>query len=118
MCAMMRVGENQMLKFLSAAGLALALTAGGTAGFATVAQAQGVELRVGPDGIRPVIREPRRERGRDRCSEREAREAARDSGLRDPEVVRVTERRVVVEGMTRRGPQRITFANRDGCPEM
>ncbi|KQR79430.1 hypothetical protein ASG25_18350 [Rhizobium sp. Leaf384] len=107
-----------MMKFFVSASMALAIAAGGSAGFAGIANAQGVELRVGPDGIRPVIREPRRERGRDRCGEREARAAARDSGLRDPEVVRVTERRVVVEGMTRRGPQRITFANRNGCPEI
>ncbi|PYE25282.1 hypothetical protein C8J32_104240 [Rhizobium sp. PP-CC-3A-592] len=116
--ATMRVGDIIMKRILASAGIALAIAAGGTAGFAGVANAQGVELRVGPDGIRPVIREPRRERGRDRCGEREARAAARESGLRDPEVVRVTERRVVVEGMTRRGPQRITFANRNGCPEI
>ncbi len=52
------------------------------------------------------------------CSEREARAAAREAGLRDPEVVRVTPGRVVVEGFTRRGPDRITFANERGCPEI
>jgi hypothetical protein len=31
-------------------------------------------------------------------------------------VVRVTSRSVTVEGMTRSGPDRITFANRRGCP--
>ncbi|WP_075627188.1 hypothetical protein [Xaviernesmea oryzae] len=109
-----------MLKSLTAASLALALAAG-SAGFATSALAQDVELRVGPDGIRPVIRD-NRDRGdrgmRDRCGQREARAAARDAGLRDPEVVRVTDRRVVVEGMTRRGPERISFANMRGCPEL
>lgn len=108
-----------------AAGLALTMTVAGV-GTVTPAAAQDVELRIGPDGVRPVIRDrdrdldrrgppPHRMRG---CSEREARAAARDMGLRDPEVVRVTPGRVVVEGFTRRGPQRVTFANERGCPEM
>ncbi|WP_423331483.1 hypothetical protein [Rhizobium wenxiniae] len=85
------------------------------------AAAQDVELRIGPDGVRPVIRDRDRDRYGDRdrdrgCSPGEARAAARDEGLRRPEVVRVTSRSVTVEGMTRRGPDRITFANRRGCP--
>ena len=88
------------------------------------ASAQDMELRIGPDGVRPVIRD--RDRDMDRrgpprmrgCSEREARAAAREAGLRDPEVVRVTPRRVVVEGYTRRGQDTITFANERGCPEI
>lgn len=84
---------------------------------AQLANAQDVQLRIGPDGIRPEIRDRDRDRRRG-CSEREARSAARDSGLRDPEVVRMTPTRVVVEGMTRRGPDRITFANERGCPEL
>lgn len=112
-----------MKKVLYIAGLALVFGIGGIVTPATVANAQDIELRIGPDGINPVIRDRdvdrrRVERKRDRCSERDARAAARDSGLRDPEVVRVTDRRVVVEGMTRRGPDRITFANVDGCPEI
>ena len=105
-----------MLKLVSTAGLAILM---GAASFGAAAQAQDLELRVGPDGVRPVIRDNRapsyRERG---CSEREARAAARESGLRDPEVVRVTDRSVVVRGFTRRGPERITFANEPGCPEI
>lgn len=112
-----------MLKAIKAAGLALTMVVAGIVS-ATPAGAQDVELRIGPDGVRPVIRDgyrddrrgpPPRMRG---CSEREARAAARDMGLRDPEVVRVTPGRVVVEGFTRRGPQRVTFANERGCPEM
>ncbi len=104
-----------MLKFVSAAGIALAMAATPLI-VATVAHAQGVELRIGPDGVRPIIRDDTR---RDRCGPREARAAARDSGLRDPQIVRVTDRRVVVEGFTRRGGvERITFANQDGCPEV
>lgn len=93
-------------------------------GLIVPASAQDLELRLGPDGVRPIIRD--RDSDRDRrgppprrgCSEREARAAARDAGLRDPEVVRVTPGRVVVEGYTRRGPDRITFANERGCPEI
>lgn len=100
-------------------GLAAILVAAATIVSIVPASAQDVELRIGPDGIRPVIRDNDRYRDRDRdrgCSPGEARAAARDEGLRRPEVVRVTRRSVIVEGMTRRGPDRITFANRRGCP--
>jgi len=84
--------------------------------FAAPAAAQDLELRIGPDGVRPVIRD-RDRRYRDRgCSPGEARAAALDEGLRRPQVVRVTDRTVTVEGYTRRGPELIRFANRRGCP--
>jgi hypothetical protein len=112
-----------MFRFASKAGAAAALSLVAAATFMTPATAQDLELRVGPDGIRPVIRDRDRDRDYDRvddrgrgCSPGEARAAARDEGLRSPEVVRVTSRSVTVEGMTRRGPDRITFANRRGCP--
>jgi hypothetical protein len=90
--------------------LAMAVLVAGTA-FVAPASAQDVELRIGPNGVRPVIRD--RDRG---CSAREARAAAIEEGLRRPQVVRITERSVTVEGFTRRGPERIRFANRRGCP--
>ncbi len=113
-----------MRKIIQVAGLAVTMAVSSVA-VSGVAQAQDVELRIGPDGVRPVIRDRDRDR-RDmerrsamrECSEREARAAARASGLRDPEVVRVTPRRVVVEGDTRRGTDTITFANQRGCPEI
>ena len=109
-----------MMKTVSAAGMALAIAAGSVLGTTVLSHAQDFELRIGPDGVRPIIRDRDRDRYeyRDRCGPREARAAARDFGLRDPWVVRETPRRVVVEGMTRRGPARITFANMDGCPEL
>ncbi len=82
--------------------------------FAAPASAQDVELRIGPDGVRPIIRDrDRRDRG---CSPREAQRAAREEGLRRAEVVRVTDRSVTVRGFTRRGPEQLRFANRRGCP--
>lgn len=102
-----------LITTLALAGLPLA------APFAATASAQGIELRIGPDGVRPVIRDrdlDRRDRNRG-CSPREARAAAAQEGLRRAEVVRVTDRSVTVRGFTRRGgPEQIRFANRRGCP--
>ncbi len=111
-----------MLKVIQVAGLTVTMAVSSVA-MSGFAQAQDVELRLGPDGVRPVIRDRDRDDRRGPpsmrgCSEREARAAARDSGLRDPEVVRVTPRRVVVQGYTRRGSDTITFANERGCPEI
>ncbi len=84
--------------------------------FAAPASAQDVELRIGPDGVRPIIRDRDRDR-RDRgCSPRAAQRAAQEEGLRRAEVVRVTDRSVTVRGFTRRGPEQLRFANRRGCP--
>ncbi|AOG08149.1 hypothetical protein [Agrobacterium sp. RAC06] len=97
---------------LALAGLPLA------APFAAPASAQGIELRIGPDGVRPIIRDRDRDR-RDRnrgCSPREAQRAAAEEGLRRAEVVRVTDRSITVRGFTRRGPGQLRFANRRGCP--
>lgn len=112
-----------MIRMIQATGMAFIMAV--TSGLPLVgASAQDMELRIGPDGVRPVIRDRDRDYRRGPpppmrgCSEREARAAARESGLRDPEVVRVTRSRVVVEGVTRRGPERITFANERGCPEI
>lgn len=114
-----------MFKNTTKIELSAALVISACAAFAVPAAAQDVELRLGPDGIRPVVRDREydrdrmRDRDRDRgCSPGEARATARDEGLRRPEVVRVTSRSVTVEGMTRSGPDRITFANRPGCPMM
>jgi hypothetical protein len=114
--------EDYMLKLLTSASFAFIVSIGAI-GTITPAAAQDVELRIGPDGVRPVIRDRDRDWDRDRdrdrgCSPREARRAARDEGFRNAEVVRVTRRSITVEGFTRRGPDRITFANRRGCPEI
>lgn len=114
-----------MRKVLTSASLALVVTVGSMVGGMSLASAQGLELQIGPDGVRPVPRD--RDRDRDRrgppprggCSEREALAAARDEGLHDVEVTRVTPRSVTVEGETRRGrTDTIRFANERGCPEL
>lgn len=108
-----------MIRIIQAVGLSVAMAVSGIALTAPSANAQGVELRIGPDGVRPIIRDNDRRGPPDRgCSEREARAAARSYGLRDARVVRASRRSVTVEGMTRRGPDRMTFANRRGCPEI
>lgn len=114
-----------MLKLLAQAGLAVAIATTTLGATASVAVAQDLELRIGPDGVRPVIRDQdydrrdrRGDRRRDECSPREALSIARDEGLRRAEVTRVTRRSVTVEGMTRRGPTRMVFANVRGCPEL
>ncbi|WP_425485834.1 hypothetical protein [Ancylobacter tetraedralis] len=83
------------------------------------AQAQGFNIEVGPGGVRAVPPDAPRydQRGpRMGCSERQARSAAREEGLRNAEVVRVTPRSVTVQGMTRRGAEQMRFANEPGCP--
>lgn len=109
-----------MLKTLANMGVALALTFGAVTTTAQIASAQDLELRIGPDGVRPVIRDRDRDRDRrrDECSPRLALSIARDAGLRRAEVTRITRRTVTVQGMTRRGPERMVFANERGCPEL
>ncbi|WP_162182790.1 hypothetical protein [Neorhizobium galegae] len=34
------------------------------------------------------------------------------------QVARVTSRNITLKGFTRNGPDRVTFANRRGCPEI
>ncbi|MBX4865075.1 hypothetical protein G9X64_03765 [Rhizobium sophorae] len=90
----------------------------------TIAAAQDLELRLGPGGVgvydRNRDRDPydgydrRRPRG---CDPDDALDIARSEGLRRAQIVRMSPRSIVVQGMTRRGPERMTFANRRGCPE-
>lgn len=87
------------------------------------AQAQDYGVEIGPGGVRVAPRQPDYrydDRGPRRmgCSERQARAAARQEGLRDVEVVNVTRRSVTVRGFTPRGPERMRFANEPGCPTL
>jgi hypothetical protein len=106
-----------MAKILSALCVGgLALLAGSVS---APVSAQDLELQIGPDGVRPRIVDPDEESRysrRGRCDLDEARDVARDEGLRRPRVVDVTERRVVVRGRTADGPETIVLANRRGCP--
>jgi hypothetical protein len=108
--------EIIMRRIIASAGLAAALAIGPLAAIAP-ASAQELHLQIGPDGVRPIIRDHERERGRGDCSPREARRAARQEGLRNIEVVRVTERSVTIEGDNPDGyVETLRFANRRGCP--
>ena len=85
------------------------------------AAAQGLELRVGPGGVDVRDRDrdsDRYDRSRRGCSPDEALDAARDEGFRRARIASANSRRIVIEGMTRRGPDRIVFANARGCPEI
>lgn len=52
------------------------------------------------------------------CSPRQAIRQAWRMGFQDPEVVRVTPRRVVVEGEIGRRLRQVQFANVPGCPPL
>ncbi|PZM14926.1 hypothetical protein [Rhizobium tubonense] len=78
------------------------------------ANAQGLDIEIGKHGIRPVIRD---DAPRDGCEPGEAISAAREEGFHHPRIVRATDRRIVVEGMTESGMDRISFANVPGCPQ-
>ncbi|MBX4957025.1 hypothetical protein [Rhizobium lentis] len=90
----------------------------------TIAAAQDMELRIGPGGVGVYDRDSDRDydrydrRGPRRCDPDDALDIARSEGLRRARIVRMSPRSIVVEGMTRRGPDRIVFANRRGCPEI
>lgn len=119
-----------MLKVLSAGGLALLMTVGGVVTSAPSVKAQELGIEIGPDGLQLRDRDrDRRHRDRDfdpdrdenrrrGCDPEEARQIARESGLRRARIVRADGRRIVIEGMTRQGPDRMIFANRRGCPEL
>ncbi|AJC78361.1 MULTISPECIES: hypothetical protein [Rhizobium] len=91
----------------------------------TIAAAQDLELRLGPGGVgvydrdRDRDRYDRYDRRRPRgCDPDDALDIARSEGLRRAQIVRMSPRSIVVQGMTRRGPERMVFANRRGCPEI
>ncbi|QKK24666.1 hypothetical protein [Rhizobium hidalgonense] len=93
----------------------------------TIAAAQDMELRIGPGGVGVYDRDRDRDRyrydGYERrgprgCDPGDALDIARGEGLRRAQVVRMSPRSIVVQGMTRRGPERMVFANRRGCPEI
>ncbi|WP_064648097.1 hypothetical protein [Rhizobium sp. WYCCWR10014] len=115
-----------MLKSLQFVLVGLAAISGLTIS-PTIAAAQDLELRLGPGGVGVYDRNRDRDRGRydgyDRrgprgCDPDDALDIARGEGLRRAQIVRMSPRSIVVQGMTRRGPERMTFANRRGCPEI
>ena len=107
-----------MMKSVYAAGLGLAVAFGSLGLSAPVASAQGFEIQIGPDGVRAREGRPAQpvRPVRECCSERQALAAARQEGLRNAAITRVTDRSITVEGDTRRGVDTLRFANQPGCP--
>ena len=72
------------------------------------------------EGHRPrEFRDRDMDRGRGFCEERFALRKAWRMGLEDPQIARVTPRRVIVEGAGRhRRMVQVQFANVPGCPEL
>jgi hypothetical protein len=116
-----REETNKMARF-SSRGLAVALAFfAAFGGVAPTAQAQSIELHLN-DGRRPppryysddrYDRRPPRPRG---CSPRRALEVADYFGMRRARVVDVSERRVVVAGIGKRGERtRLVLANNREC---
>ena len=113
-----------MLKLLASAALACALLAGAPG--VSPANAQDLELRIGPQGVTPRFHDRQRdepgyrrryrEDARGGCDFRDAEDAARAYGLHRPHVIRASRHSVVVEGLTRDGPRHMRFVNVAGCP--
>jgi hypothetical protein len=116
-----------MRQFLQAS-MITALALGSAALAHMPANAQDLELRVGPGGVDVYNRDRDRDRydydrSRERVSRRgcdpdDALDSARDAGFRRAHIVRVTSRNIVVDGFSGGRPDRIIFANVRGCPEV
>jgi hypothetical protein len=60
----------------------------------------------------------RPERDHGGCSRRDLIDAARSEGFRRIDSIQMNGRRIVVRGWNDGGPDRMSFANRRGCPAM
>lgn len=104
-----------MPNFLVKAGLAALIALTGFSVTAPSAAAASPELTIQVQ-YRDRDRGWRPDRGPRACQLGLAERKARRMGLRRSHVVRVTRRAVTVAGITRRGPDRVVFANVRGCP--
>jgi hypothetical protein len=98
--------------------LAIAVVHALFAGMSATSPLAAQELRRGPEPMRPRFGNPDDEHRKDqgRCDLENARDVARDQGLRSPKVTSMREGRIVIRGDTAQGPKTIVFANRRGCP--
>ena len=130
-----------MLKSIKMAALAAAVSLTGAA-YSTPSSAQDVEFLVGPDGVRirtadfcdrnprdrrcrayfdrndrhQFRREPQREgRYGRRCDAEDALSKARYMGIRRGDVVRVSERSIAVQGVSRGDRVRVRFSRDGNC---
>lgn len=97
-----------MINLFAKAGIAALIALGAVS--ATAATASANEFAANVHQVRYD-----HHRGR-ACSPTGAVQKARAMGLRRAHIVNITPRRVVVDGLSRRGPERIVFANVPGCP--
>lgn len=98
-----------MISLFAKASIAALITLGAVS--ATVATASANDFSAGVHQVRYD-----HHRGRAVCSPIAAVQKARAMGLRRAHIGNITPRRVVVDGLSRRGPDRIVFANAPGCP--
>ncbi|WP_047456180.1 hypothetical protein [Rhizobium rhizogenes] len=97
-----------MISLIAKAGIAALITLGAISATAATASANDFSASV---------HQARYDHHRGRaCSPIAAVQKARAMGLRRAHIGNITPRRVVVDGFSRRGPDRIVFANARGCP--
>lgn len=97
-----------MINLFAKAGIAALIALGAVSATAAAASA---------NDFTASVHQVRYDRHRARaCSPIRAVQKARAMGLRRAHLVNITPRRVVVDGFSRRGPERIVFANVPGCP--
>jgi len=96
-----------MISLIAKAGIAALITLGAISATAATASANDFSVSV------HQARYDYRARA---CSPIAAVQKARAMGLRRARIDNITPRRVVVDGFSRRGPDRIVFANARGCP--
>jgi hypothetical protein len=97
-----------MSSLFAKAGIAALMALGAVSAVASTASAGDLPMKV-----REVRYDPHAART---CSPVLAVQKARYDGMRYAHIADMTARRVVVEGRTHRGPDRIVFANVPGCP--
>lgn len=100
----------------------LSIVAGAVTVLPAAPVAQSLDLYIGPNGPDIEFRDRRRDDDyyrAPRCSPRQAIRRAYRLGLRDPEILSITRRQIVIDGIDRYGDEATLYlANRRGCPRI